>query len=205
MWTWSLNWGEITPEIVIGTCPMSPDDLESIQAGAKVSAVLSLQQDDCLAYGGIDYARMEHAGAELGLTMTRCPIRDFGIADQRRRLPEVVRALAHLQAHGHRTYVHCTAGLGRAPLVVLGYLTMVGGRSPDEVIGRILAGRAGAVPAWEAYHGCRQDLVACHREEIARRAYELYEQGVHGDAHADWCQAEANVLRTVVVGRRLTV
>ena len=58
MWTWSLNWGEVTPHIVIGACPMTPDDLKLIHAGAGVSAVLSLQHDDCLAYWGIDYTQM---------------------------------------------------------------------------------------------------------------------------------------------------
>jgi len=51
MWTWSLNWGEITPKIVSGTCPMEPDDLRRIREGAGVSAVFSLQHDDCHAYG----------------------------------------------------------------------------------------------------------------------------------------------------------
>ena len=35
MWTWSLNWGDITPQIVIGTCPMTPDDLETIRTEAR--------------------------------------------------------------------------------------------------------------------------------------------------------------------------
>ena len=110
MWSWSLNWGEITPTIVVGTCPMSPKDLERIQAGSGVSAVLSLQHDDCHAYWGIDYAQLQRAGAALGLLMDRFPIRDFDVADMRRCLPEAVRALARLQDQGHRTYVHCTVG-----------------------------------------------------------------------------------------------
>ena len=52
MWTWSLNWGQITDHIVIGTCPMTPDDLRRIHSEAGVSGVLSLQNDDCLACYG---------------------------------------------------------------------------------------------------------------------------------------------------------
>jgi hypothetical protein len=73
---------------------------------------------------------------------------------------------------GHRTYVHCTAGLGRAPLTVLGYLTLVQGQDPEDAIRLILKGRPGAVPAWEAYHGRCQDLVGLQREAIERRAYD---------------------------------
>ena len=200
MWTWSLNWGEITPRIVIGSCPMTPDDLARIQAEARVSATLSLQHDECLGYWRIHYEQMETRGAALGLTMVRCPIRDFDVPDQRRRLPRAVAALARLQAQGHRTYVHCTAGLGRSPLTVLGYLTLVDGLAPEQAIGVIHAGRDGAAPAWEAYHGCRKDLVARHRWQILGRAYQLYRSGSEGGPRQHWARAEREVIRSVLLG-----
>jgi atypical dual specificity phosphatase len=198
MWTWSLNWGEITPELVIGSCPMTVDDLERIRVDADVSAVLSVQHDECLAYWSIDYEAMLAAGQELGLAMDRCPIRDFDIADMRRRLPAAIGALHSFQARKHRTYVHCTAGLGRAPLTVLGYLTLVAGHDPEEVIQWILRGRPGAVPAWEAYRGCIADLVERHRKRIERQAYRLFERGVPGDAQEHWRLAQAEVLKAVL-------
>lgn len=201
MWTWSLNWGEVTPRIVVGTCPMRPDDLQTIAQCSKVSAVLSLQHDDCHAYWKIDYQEMQRAAVRLGLTLARCPIRDFDIADMRRWLPTAIAELAALQQDGHRTYVHCTAGLGRAPLTVLGYLTLVEGQDPELAIQLILKGRPGAVPAWEAYHGCCDDLDATHRQAIERRAYELYQRGENRDANADWRQARAEILRSCLVGR----
>jgi hypothetical protein len=201
MWTWSLNWNEITPHIVIGTCPMRPDDLVRIRKEAEVSALLSLQHDDCLAYWGIDYSQMQGKATEIGLVLRRWPIRDFDINDMRRQLPSAVSTLAALQARGHRTYVHCTAGLGRSALVILGYLTLVETRDPDEAISLILASRPDSVPAWEAYHGCRRDLVESSRKAIERRAYELYQQGVNDSMHADWQQAEREVLRDELIQR----
>lgn len=195
MWSWSLDWAEITPTIVIGTCPMTPADVERIRDEAGVSAILNVQHGDCLAYWSIDYRAHESRGRQLGLEMARCPIRDFDIDDMRRQLPAATAALARLQAAGHRTYVHCTAGLGRAPLTVLAWLTLVEGLHPEHTIGLILRARPSAVPAWEAYHGCVQDLVDRHRPAIERRAYELYEQRPHGDAKDDWLQAVAEVLR----------
>ncbi|MEA3274146.1 MAG: dual specificity protein phosphatase family protein [Pseudomonadota bacterium] len=179
---------------------MTPVDLEQIGEAAGVSAVLSVQHDECLAYWGIDYGEMRAQGAKLGLRMARRPMRDFDIADQRRRLPHAVAALADLQAQGHRTYVHCTAGLGRAPLTVLSYLICIEGRSPEEAIGLIHEGRPDAVPAWEAYQGCREDLVGRHRRRIERRAYALSRARAGGpdDPQADWMQAEAEVLRSVL-------
>ena len=198
MWTWSLNWGQITPSIIIGTCPMTVDDLRRIRSETGATAVLSLQHNDCLAYWRIDYPMLYSTGVLLGLAMERRPIKDFNVPDIRSRMPEAIRALATLQAKGQRVYVHCTAGLGRAPVVVLGYLIMAEGYSPEEAIGLILEGRPGAVPAWEAVYGCRDDLTAGHRQAIEQRAYELYESGVNADAHADWLQAQAEILRAVL-------
>jgi hypothetical protein len=199
LWSWSLNWGEVTPRILVGTCPMTPDDLGRIRAETEVSAILSVQHDKCLAYWKIDYPRMCREGQRLGLVMARCPMRDFDLADQRRKLARAVATLARLQAAGHRTYVHCTAGLGRGPLTVLGYLTLVGRLTPDRAIAMIHAARPGAVPAWEAYDGCRADLLAANRRRVERRAYEIFREGGRGGPEADWAQAEAEVLRALVL------
>jgi hypothetical protein len=200
MWTWSLNWVEITPRILVGTCPMTTADLERIVAETGASAVLSVQHDDCLTYWDIDYPEMRTHGEKLGLRMARSPMRDFDIPDQRRNLAQAVRALADLQSRGHRTYVHCTAGLGRAPLTVLSYLAWVEGLSPEEAIGLINRGRPHAVPAWEAHHGCRQDLVVRYRPRIEERAYALSQTRAaeQGDPQEDWRQAEVEVIRSAL-------
>lgn len=179
---------------------MTTADLDRIDAEAGVSAVLSVQHDDCLAYLDIDYAEMRTHGENLGLRMARSPMRDFDIADQQRHLAQAVQALAELQSKGHRTCVHCTAGLGRAPLTVLSYLVWVEGLSPEEAIGLIHRGRLGAVPAWEAHLGCRADLVERHRPRIEARAYALSQARPdgQGNAQSDWLQAETEVLRNLL-------
>lgn len=143
---------------------------------------------------------MRTHGEKLGFRMARSPMRDFDIPDQRRNLPQAVRVLVDLQSRGHRTHVHCTAGLGRAPLTVLSYLIWVEGLSPDQAIGLIHRGRPGAVPAWEAHHGCRQDLVIRYRPHIEERAYVLSQSRPpeHGDAQQDWRRAEAEVFRSAL-------
>ncbi|MEJ2657440.1 MAG: dual specificity protein phosphatase family protein [Desulfobacterales bacterium] len=177
---------------------MEPDDLRRIHSEAGASGVLSLQHDDCLSYWGIDYAMMYRSGTALGLEMERCPIRDFDMTDMRRRLPAAIRTLANMLARGHRVYVHCTAGMGRAPTVVFGYLTLVEWYLPDDAIRLILKGCPESVLAWEAYYGCREDLTARHRHAIERRAYEIYKLGLHGNARADWFQARAEILRSIL-------
>ena len=177
---------------------MAPADLRRIQTGAAVSGVLSLQHDDCLSYWGIDDESMQRTAASLGLKMTRCPIRDFDIADMRRCLPAAVKTLSSLISQSHRVYVHCTAGMGRAPLTVLGYLALVDRYHPDDAIRLILAARPESVPAREAFEGCVADLAEQHWEAIKRRAYDLYAQEINGDAHSDWVQAQGEILRTAL-------
>jgi hypothetical protein len=178
---------------------MSPDDLDRIRERTGASAVLSVQHDDCLRYWHVDYGEMRGRGQRLGLVMRRSPMRDFDLEDQRRQLPHAVAALAALRAGGHRTYVHCTAGLGRSPLTVLGYLTLMEGMAPDEAIRLIHAARPGAVPAWEAYQGSRQDLLRAHRPKVEKRAYAIYQGGGCGSRQTDWEQAEAEVLRAEIL------
>ena len=40
---WSLNWDQITPEIVVGSCPRSASDIDRIVDEAGISAVICLQ------------------------------------------------------------------------------------------------------------------------------------------------------------------
>ena len=145
---------------------------------------------------------MKHAGIELGMIMARRPIRDFDIEDMRRQLPDAISSLARLLGAGHKVYVHCTAGLGRSPLVTLGYLTLVDNYTPDDAIQTILKARPDAVPAWEAYHGCCNDLQDRYRSAIEQRAYELYLSGMHGNADADWLAAKTEIFRTELTRER---
>ena len=197
-WTWSLNWGIITPELIVGTCPMAPDDLGRVKEELAVSAVLSLQHDECLTHWDIDYSEMRREGMRLGLAMERCPIRDFDPAETRRRLPDAVRLLACLQAEGHHTYVHCTAGISRAPLTVFGYLTLVAGVPDGQARRLILEGRPQSVPYWEAYEGARSDLAADFKDAIGQRASELRRLGLSEDEAEAVKRAEFEILRAAL-------
>jgi len=177
---------------------MAPEDIGRIRAEAHVSAVFSLQHDDCHTFWGIDYEAMCRASKEFGLEMRRCPIRDFDVPDMRRNLPSAISSLARLLHAGHRTYVHCTAGLGRAPLTVLGSLILIDNYSAEDAIQLILNGRPDAVPAWEAFYGACHDMEKRYRHQIERRAYDLFISGVHPNALEDWTHAKFDILREVL-------
>lgn len=200
LWQWSLNWDEIRPDIVIGSCPMTASDLDRIREGAKVTAALSLQHDECHARLGVDYRTLRRHGECAGLRMVRRPIRDFDVADMRRHLASAVSMLDGLLREGRRVYVHCTAGTGRSPLVVLSYLALIERCDPTVSLAFIRSRRFEVCPSVEAYYACRQDLIERHRERIARRAEEMAEGGVQlgREVHDAWREAEAEVLREVI-------
>lgn len=197
-WVWRLEWDEITPRIVVGSCPRSATDLDRLQAQAGANAVLSMQHDQCHVQHGIDYPALCRHGASIGLAMARCAIRDFDPADARRHLASAVRLLdALLKAHA-RVYVHCTAGMGRSPLTVLGYLAFIEGLPPGDALELIRAKRPIICPNVEALLGCRADLVAQHRRAIAQRAAQLRIEDAGLGSYELELRAEQQVLRAVL-------
>jgi protein-tyrosine phosphatase len=195
MWTWKLNWGQVRDDFVVGSCPMTPSDIDAIQAGTGATAILSVQCDECRSALRIDLkALIDHAGRR-GLLLVNAPMRDFDVEDQRRRLVDAVVNLARLLSAGHRVYVHCTAGINRAPLTVLGYLTFVEGLSHGEALALVRAGRPQAEPYWEAWRGCRSDLVEQNRPAIEARAWDLSQRHPEARAPENWSRAEVEVIR----------
>ena len=71
--------------------------------------------------------RCEQAGVEL----LRCPARDFDPHSLRATMPNTVRVLDEALRRG-RVYVHCTAGLGRAPAVAIAWLYWFGNMQLDD-------------------------------------------------------------------------
>lgn len=191
---WPLNWNVVRHDRVVGGGPRTPSDLDALRVEPRVSAVLSVQHDECLAEHKIDYPRQVRYGRRLSLTMERGPLRDFDPADQRRGLPTAVRGLYGLLRQGHRVYVHCTAGINRSPLVVLTYLTLVEGMGLEEAMTLLLHARPEVCPTWEAYHGCRQELTARYEARIRQRARELRQGSALPEQEA-WRQAERAIWR----------
>lgn len=197
-WVWRLEWSEITPRLLVGSCPKAPADLDVIRSQANVSALLSLQHDLCHANHGIDYRAMRDAGERMGLVMVRSPIRDFDAADARRNLARAVRLLDSLVRDHQRVYVHCTAGVGRSALTVLGYLVLVEGAMLEVALALMRARRPVIFPNVEALLGCRADLLAGNAGAIEQRAAELRAQDSRGEAADLRRRAEQEVLRNVL-------
>ena len=83
-----------------------------------------------------------------------------------RRLSELARAVEQLRRwldRGHRVYVHCYMGVGRAPTVCAAYLAATEGLALGEALERVRAARPTASPT-------AQQLVVLARYVAALRA-----------------------------------
>lgn len=113
--------------VLVGSCPQTPRDVSRLAREAGVTHILQLQQGADLEFFGIDGDGIRRAAAAEGVTHLRVPIVDFDPFSLRDRLPDAVAVLDN--ALRSRTgdgkdpvvYVHCTAGLGRAPAVALAH------------------------------------------------------------------------------------
>ncbi|KAL9382172.1 hypothetical protein Peur_025207 [Populus x canadensis] len=118
-----MNYTLITDNVIVGSQPQKPEDIEHLRHEENVAYILNLQQDKDIEYWGIDLLSIIQRCQQLGIRHMRRPATDFDPDSLRSALPKVVSSLEWAISEGKgRVYVHCTAGLGRAPAVAIAYM-----------------------------------------------------------------------------------
>jgi len=130
----------ILEELLIGEYP-TPEDAEWLRSTRAVSAVVCLQDEIDLDRKGLSLAALQRAYAESGVRFHRVAVPDGDLERLRGRLDEVVALVAELIERGERVYVHCNAGLNRAPTVAIAYLHVHRGLSLDAACALVKARR----------------------------------------------------------------
>jgi protein-tyrosine phosphatase len=110
--------------IYIGPYPQLEEDTQAMLEEG-VTGVFNVQTDVDINHRGINWPKMlEYYGAR-NIKAVHFPIHDFNEADLTARLFEGAKCLDDmLNRQGLKVYVHCTAGMGRAPACVLVYLCL---------------------------------------------------------------------------------
>ena len=183
-WSWTLNWDYVTLDdgdalirepsdadaararVLIGSCPRSPADVDRLVDEAGVEAIVCLQCSLCHEAMEIDWQAVRRRAIERGVMIVQVSVRDFDRLDQAKMLPEAVRKLAAFQAMGKRTYVHCTAGINRASLTVVGYLTFVKQFDLEAALDAVRTSRPQANPYVVSWEIARARLLANKTEDI---------------------------------------
>eukprot|EP00897_Mesotaenium_endlicherianum_P006226 jgi/Mesen1/5631/ME000282S04777 len=117
-----MYYTRITENLIVGSQPQSSEDIDRLFFDEGVAVVLNLQQDHDIQYWGININSIKHRCDQLGVRHYRRPARDFDPHSLRHELPRMVAVLDRHIREGRTVYVHCTAGLGRAPAAAIAYL-----------------------------------------------------------------------------------
>ena len=120
-------------------------------AEAGVTGVFNVQTEIDFAHRGINWDKMLQFYRDHNITAVHYPIHDFNEEDLKSKLIEGATLLDKMiNVQGLDVYVHCTAGMGRAPAVVLVYLCLFQGMQPEEARIFVKSYRTVSVPNMNA-------------------------------------------------------
>ncbi|KAI8030047.1 Phosphoglucan phosphatase DSP4, amyloplastic [Camellia lanceoleosa] len=161
-----MNYNFIRPDLIVGSCLQTPEDVDKLR-NVGVKTIFCLQQDPDLEYFGVDITAIrEYANTYDDIQHLRAAIRDFDGFDLRMRLPAVVSKLHKaINQNGGVTYIHCTAGLGRAPAVALAYMFWVQGYKLSEGNSVLLSKRP-SFPKLDAIKSATTDILTGLRKKL---------------------------------------
>lgn len=128
-----INFDPIEKNLFIGSAPVNEIDVDRLKK-MRVTAVVSLQSDNDFVIHNINWPRLTATYQQAGIEVQRFGIEDFNEADLLDKADQPIVALARLLGVGHSVYVHCNAGICRAPATVIGYLSVYRDMSPEQAL-----------------------------------------------------------------------
>lgn len=127
---------ELGEHLLIGEYLRS-DDIAWLKDHHRVTAVHSLQDNEDLKLNGLSLAAIEAACGESHLRFVRTPIPDSGSDAMALHLRDALDALRRLIAERERVFLHCNAGMNRAPTLAIAFLRAARGMSLDEALAHV--------------------------------------------------------------------
>lgn len=111
----------ILPQLIVGEY-LRPDDTAWLKDTLGVTTVLCLQDNIDLAGKALRLTELCEAYRAAGIHFDHAPIPDGEQEIFVQRLPAIVSRLAARIRANQTVYVHCNAGMNRAPTVAVAYL-----------------------------------------------------------------------------------
>lgn len=137
-----MNYTLILDNLIVGSQPQKPEDIDHLKENENVAYILCLQQDEDIEYWGIDFNAILKQCEQVGIRHMRESARDFDPDSLRNVLPRAVASLEWAISEGKgRVYIHCTAGLGRAPAVAIAYMFWFCGMNLNEAYEKLTSKR----------------------------------------------------------------
>jgi protein-tyrosine phosphatase len=117
----TLTYAQILPRLFVGSHPRTVADIERLRTELGVTAVLNIHTDEDMNAVLLDFQPLEAHYRTSRVELRRVPMLEQQ-PELRAKLCACIDALNELLAANHTVYLHCTAGIGRAPTVAIGYL-----------------------------------------------------------------------------------
>ncbi|KAJ7965124.1 Phosphoglucan phosphatase [Quillaja saponaria] len=192
-----MNYTVITENLIVGSQPQKPEDVDHLKQEEDVAYILNLQQDKDVEYWGIDLQSIIRRCQELDIRHMRRPAKDFDPDSLRNGLPKSVSSLEWAISEGKgKMYVHCTAGLGRAPAVAITYMFWFCGMNLNTAYDKLTSKRP-CGPSKTAIRGATYDLA---KNDPWKEPFESLPEYAFEDI-ADW---ERNLIQNRVRSLRGT-
>lgn len=145
-----INYDRIEMDIFVGSCPASAIDIDRLAGAMEVTAILCLQSDKDFEVYHLPIDKIRETCLQQGVKWVQRPVIDFDPEDMACSIHAPVDALNQLLAARKRVYVHCTAGICRAPATVVGYLHKHRGMTLEAALELVKLKRPIANPYMEA-------------------------------------------------------
>jgi len=127
---------EISPELLIGEY-LRHEDVAWLRDTWQVKAVHSLQDSDDLKQNGLDLRELAEAYRAHGIEFVNTPIQDGSADAVAERLEVALSDLHQLVSLHQRVYLHCNAGMNRAPTLAIAFLRAYRKMSLDEAVAHV--------------------------------------------------------------------
>lgn len=163
----TLTYAQILPNLFLGSHPRTIKDVERLRRDTGITAVLNIHTDDDMRSVNLDFPPLEAHYTVCSVVLRRSPMVEEQM-ELRAKLYAAIQALNELLSEGHTVYLHCTAGIGRAPTVAIGYLHVCLGWDLEDAIAHVKMRRQCA-PHLEALLLAIADQSAAD-EEVAGRS-----------------------------------
>ena len=136
----------ILPDLRIGEYP-TPQDAAWLADTHGITAVVSLQDDADLACKDLSLRSLENAYRAASIRFERVPMHDGDMDHVALRLDEALALVAWNASEGRSVYLHCNAGMNRAPTVAIAFLHVHRGFALEDAREHVKQRRA-CVPFW---------------------------------------------------------
>jgi protein-tyrosine phosphatase len=123
----------ISDELLVGEYP-AQDDIGWLKDTYGITAVHNLQDDEDLRINGLDDRRLSAEYTAHGIYYVRTPIQDGSADAMAERLEAALHDLRDLVLSGSRVYLHCNAGMNRAPTLAIAFLRAYRQMSLEEAM-----------------------------------------------------------------------